>query len=261
MITLNIALWADLNIIAGLICATLDKTMDAYCGAREICLSVPYLLYNCTGLFLTILDVNSEGTGNAIIIPPSYNETEEKHLLTRNDGLAFLSSESRLSSDSVLLDSSLESRQRDNNFGKEEYNQSSIHHASFTEETGVSYSSKTDGKVRRSSSFLSWKDGKGVGFVHDGHNPKIKPCIYGPICHIPATELVVKLTASLSKTRYESNQNLSWSKPFSLVAASGSANITIPQPFASGAFLICAASVPVSGELSGRTRVIVFQPR
>ncbi|XP_074563233.1 LOW QUALITY PROTEIN: uncharacterized protein LOC141819877 [Curcuma longa] len=246
---------------SGLICATLDKTMDAYCGAREICLSVPFLLYNCTGLFLTILDVNSEGTGNAIVIPPSYNETEEKHLLTQNDGLAFLSSESRLSSGSVLFDSSLESRKCGNNFGKEEYSQSSIHHTSFAEETGVSYSSKTDGKVRRSSSFLSWKDGKGVGFVHDGHNLKIKPCIYGPISHIPATELVVKLAASLSKTRYESNRNLSWSKPFSLVTASGSANITVPQPFASGAFLICAASVPVSGELSGRTRVIVFQPR
>lgn len=238
----------------GSVCVTLDKTMDASCGAREICLSVPFLLYNCTSLFLTILDVNHEGKGNAVVIPSSYYEIEHKQLLDGKDGLALISSESISSSDPFLLDNNLEARKQDNVSTKMDCDQSSVSYE-------VSHYSEIGHKVGSSPSYLPRKAGKDAGYMHDGGSRKAKPYIYGPTVRIPANELLVKLSAALSKSRSSTSHNQTWSKPFSLIPESGSTNIIVPQPFASGAFLISAASVPVAGELSGRTRAITFQPR
>ncbi|CAL9110355.1 unnamed protein product [Musa acuminata var. zebrina] len=239
---------------SGSVCVTLDKTMDASCGAREICLSVPFLLYNCTSLFLTILDVNHEGKGNAVVIPSSYYEIEHKQLLDGKDGLALISSESISSSDPFLLDNNLEARKQDNVSTKMDCDQSSVSYE-------VSHYSEIGRKVGSRPSYLPRKAGKDAGYMHDGGSRKAKPYIYGPTVCIPANELLVKLSAALSKSRSSTSHNQTWSKPFSLVPESGSTNIIVPQPFASGAFLISAASVPVAGELSGRTRAITFQPR
>lgn len=67
--------------------------MDAYCGARELCLSVPFLLYNCTGLLLTITESNHERNGHALIIPPSYSLAGNESCLVGKQGLALLPSE------------------------------------------------------------------------------------------------------------------------------------------------------------------------
>ncbi|WOK94697.1 hypothetical protein Cni_G03402 [Canna indica] len=245
----------------GPICVTIDKTMDSSCGAREICLSVPFLLYNCTGLFLTVVDVNSEGKGSAVDIPSSYIEIEQKQLLPGKNGLALIPSELGSSSDAVLLDSSLDIIKQDNIFAKEDSKQSSVSRRKPIYKAGVSCSTSTDGKVGRSSSNLSRKVQEYVNYAHDGGDTKAKPCMYGPVGHIPANELLVKLSAALPKARSDIRQSEIWSKPFSLVPASGSTNVVIPHPFASGAFLTSVTSVTVSGELSGRTRAIIFQPR
>ncbi|KAH7688715.1 Vacuolar protein sorting-associated protein 13 [Dioscorea alata] len=77
----------------GSVCVNVEKAMDPLSGAREICLSVPYLLYNCTGVPLTIIDNNHEKKGCPQVIPSSYYLSGHEQLLARRPGLACLYSE------------------------------------------------------------------------------------------------------------------------------------------------------------------------
>ncbi|XP_073012455.1 intermembrane lipid transfer protein VPS13 isoform X2 [Typha latifolia] len=197
---------------------TLEKSMDAYCGARELCLSVPFLLYNCTNRLLTIIESNQERTRSSLTIPSSYNIIGGERHLAGKDGLALLSLgcfPSKISSAGSVIGQ----------------------HSS--------YSSKKVGNGNVAD--------EGACRVANAH-------MYAPSGYVPTTELLVKLSASLPE-RSENTRSPNWSSPFSLVPTSGSTNVVIPEPCHSGAFLISATSVPVSGELSGRTRVITFQPR
>ena len=87
-----------------------------------------------------------------------------------------------------------------------------------------------------------------------------KAYMFAPAGLTPATELLVKLNASVPNSGIEANRR-DWSTPFLLVPASGSTSLTIPQSSTSSAFLVAVTSVPVSTELFGRTKAIAFQPR
>jgi hypothetical protein len=89
---------------------------------------------------------------------------------------------------------------------------------------------------------------------------EVKAYMFAPEGHTPATEFLVKLNAYPHNNGTETPRR-DWSNPFLLVPGSGSTNITIPQSSTSGAFLVAAASIPVSTELFGRTRAIAFRPR
>uniref|UniRef100_F6I5I0 Vacuolar protein sorting-associated protein 13 VPS13 adaptor binding domain-containing protein n=1 Tax=Vitis vinifera TaxID=29760 RepID=F6I5I0_VITVI len=51
---------------------TVEKVMDAFSGARELCIFVPFLLYNCTGFSLIVSDSANEMKGNDCTIPSCY---------------------------------------------------------------------------------------------------------------------------------------------------------------------------------------------
>lgn len=88
---------------------------------------------------------------------------------------------------------------------------------------------------------------------------EVKAHMYIPPEQTPTSELLVKLSACAPVAK--SDLNSVWSSPFLLVPSSGSTNVSVPKPGGAGAFLISATSVPVSGELVGRTRAIAFHPR
>lgn len=59
--------------------------MDANSGARELYLSVPFLLYNCTDLLLTITESSCERNGSTLVIPSSFElDGQTRHLLGKN---------------------------------------------------------------------------------------------------------------------------------------------------------------------------------
>lgn len=63
----------------------LEKSMDAHSGARELYLSVPFLLYNCTDLLLTVTESSSERSGSTLMIPPSFEfDGHARHLLEKS---------------------------------------------------------------------------------------------------------------------------------------------------------------------------------
>lgn len=59
--------------------------MDARSGARELHLSVPFLLYNCTDLLLTVTESSYERSGSTLVIPPSFElDGHSRHLLQKS---------------------------------------------------------------------------------------------------------------------------------------------------------------------------------
>ncbi|EYU18028.1 hypothetical protein MIMGU_mgv1a0005351mg, partial [Erythranthe guttata] len=55
---------------------TMEKVMDAVSGAREILISVPFLLYNCTGFSLALSTSVNEMKEHNCVIPSCYNLDE-----------------------------------------------------------------------------------------------------------------------------------------------------------------------------------------
>lgn len=265
----------------GPVCVSLEKAMDAFCGAREICLSVPFLLYNCTGLLLTIIDNNHEKKGSSHVIPSCYHMIGHKELSDRKHGLALLLSEFESLSGTLDVNSSVNSFSKERILSTREkvnlyshvlstrHFQSSISYMRCFEYSsnnnldarGASQHSSVDGGIVSNPLYLSGKVGNDADYMQNGGSGKVKAYMYGPLGYFPATELMVKLCASLPQGGMENTQNPTWSSPFSLVPASGSTNVVIPKPCSSGAFLVSVTSIPVAGELSGRSRAITFQPR
>ncbi|XP_020578400.1 uncharacterized protein LOC110023361 isoform X2 [Phalaenopsis equestris] len=227
---------------AGPLSVTLEKTLDASCGAREICLSVSYFLYNCTGLQLAIVDGNQGHKGVTHVIPSSYQLMDQAQPEDEKEGLAFLSSMSN------SFQSSL------NSCSSSTGDEAMLHSQAFSSsllvglnDTNHIYSSKNVGDAAKSTVY--------------GFSKRAKPYMYAPQDHILASDLLVRLAVSSTQIRAENMHILAWSSPFSLLPAGGSINVTIPKPNASSAFLVSVTSITVSEELSERTRAITFQPR
>ncbi|PNT66537.1 hypothetical protein BRADI_3g13757v3 [Brachypodium distachyon] len=200
---------------------TLDKATDAHSGARELHLSVPFLLYNCTDLLLTVTESNYERNGSTVVIPCSFEiDGHTRHVLGKN-GLSLVSEDpsiQRFASKMPQLDF-----------------------------------------VDGCSSYSNRRDANNSEHVQK-ECEEAKAYMFAPAGHTPATELLVKLNASVPNSGTETTRR-DWSSPFLLSHASGPTSLTIPQSSTSSAFLVAVASIPVSTELFGRTKAIAFQPR
>ena len=76
----------------------LEKATDAHSGARELCLSVPFLLYNCTDLLLTVTEISYERSGSTLLIPCSFElDGHTRHVLGKN-GLSLVSEDPSIQS-------------------------------------------------------------------------------------------------------------------------------------------------------------------
>jgi len=248
--------------------------MDAFCGAREIRLYVSFLLYNCTGLVLTIVDGNHERKGSAQVIPSSYHFFADEHLLSGKQGLPLLSSESESFARTLDVNSRIISIRDKTSLYMHKLLTSHFPFP-YTYRCSSNYvsSNHLDARVDSISRFLNGRPST-IQLPYSGNNQnainhmeigpsggEVKPYMYCPCEHIPSSELMVKLCAHMPQSISRNALYPTWSSPFRLVPASGSANVVIPKPSGSGAFLISATSIPVAGELSGRTTAITFQPR
>ncbi|XP_073129939.1 intermembrane lipid transfer protein VPS13 isoform X2 [Henckelia pumila] len=79
----------DPEISDGPLYVTMEKMMDTFSGAREILISVPFLLYNCTGFSLALSNSFSETNGYSCI-PSCYNLDEQSMLVKKKDGLGLI---------------------------------------------------------------------------------------------------------------------------------------------------------------------------
>lgn len=70
--------------------------MDAVSGSRELFISVPFLLYNCTGFPLALSSPANEIKGYNCIIPSCYDLDEKNALAEKKDGLSIIFSNQKL---------------------------------------------------------------------------------------------------------------------------------------------------------------------
>lgn len=70
--------------------------MDAVSGSRELFISVPFLLYNCTGFPLALSSSANEIKGYNCIIPSCYDLDEKDVLAKKKDGLSLIFSDQNL---------------------------------------------------------------------------------------------------------------------------------------------------------------------
>ncbi|KAK9111606.1 hypothetical protein Scep_019125 [Stephania cephalantha] len=235
----------------GPIYVVLEKVVDALCGARELCISVPFLLYNCTGLPLAIAGFGNEIEGNSFSIPSCYHLDEVDKLLSKKHGLALVNSEQDSHKHcSTSKNNPLALRESSRLCGQMSLS------TGFTTRDSVAHS--LEQKI--STSQLQASECDKEFDVMDSVTRTAKACIYSPHPSSSASELMVRLSLRLPESNTGDATNSVWSSSFFLVPPSGSTSVVVPQTSTSGAFIISATSSQLS-PFSGRTRAITFQPR
>ncbi|MCL7024846.1 hypothetical protein MKW94_022445 [Papaver nudicaule] len=257
---------------------TVEKVMDAFCGSREVSISAPFLLYNCTGYPLTIAESGAEMKGNGCTIPSCYYLFDEDQNLARADGLSIFSQEDSLANPpnidhlsrsfsknhTVSLRENLDlnsQRFLNRNFNSLDSSAQFIEYTEYPDsDVRGTCLEKVNNVPNRSSQLkLTAKGNSGVSV--DADKKRGKACMYSPQPSSSEGELMVKLATCLPECVTESNRSSMWSSPFFLVPSSGSTLVVVPRAFTSRALIISVTSNPVAGPFSSRTRVITFQPR
>ncbi|XP_048318354.2 uncharacterized protein LOC107405745 isoform X2 [Ziziphus jujuba] len=252
---------------------TVEKMMDAFSGARELFIYVPFLLYNCTSFHLLISETVSEMNGVSATIPSSYDMADQLLLEEKSDGLSLVSSSGNPhakdpqrmgSSSSCHIISTrnnanpLDKKRFPSNVTSSSFLESSIepssknnfedHIASFSSSNNILLRSKT-GWTPKNSNFMGYEHGK------------VKACMYSPIPSSAAKEVMVRIRRCEPEHITKDMARTLWSSPFPIVPPSGSTTVLVPQLSSNTAFMVSVTSSSVSGPFSGRITAITFQPR
>ncbi|EPS68891.1 hypothetical protein M569_05875, partial [Genlisea aurea] len=87
---------------------------------------------------------------------------------------------------------------------------------------------------------------------------KVTACLFSPDPSSYSGEVMVKLSRYMSSTVGNFSKR-SWSVPFSLIPPTGTTSVILPQPSSASGYVLSVSSV--AAPISGRTKVITFQPR
>ncbi|KAL7589773.1 hypothetical protein Lser_V15G35826 [Lactuca serriola] len=233
------------DISKGPLYVTMEKVMDAFSGAREICIFVPFLLYNCCGFPLTIANSTNDLTTRDTL-PSCYDLDEEDPFLGKKDGLSLLSSHQILNNDGMTmrrfpLNNNLVSTRKES-FSSSGSNKKNIISTPYDEEKSlVSNNQQID--------------------LDETSRKKVNFRMYSPDPNIASSEIMVRVSRSHSESDVASTSNYTWSSEFFLVPPTGSTTVLVPRSSANSSYVISVASSAISGPYSGRTRIINFQPR
>ncbi|KAF3432303.1 hypothetical protein FNV43_RR27043 [Rhamnella rubrinervis] len=270
--SLSETLTFDTDMANGKTYVAVEKMMDAFSGARELFIYVPFLLYNCTGFPLLISESVTEMKGVSCTILSSYDMVEQIVLEEKKDGLSLVSStgnphaknpssmESSSSShiistrDTVSLHKkrlicSLISSNSNENFIEPLIKNNVENQISSLSSSKDRLLSSNSGWASRNSNFIGYEHGK------------VRACMYSPIPFSAASELMVRVRRCQPERYTKDMPNSLWSSPFHLVPPSGSTTVLVPQSSQNASFVVSVTSSAVSGPLTGRISAITFQPK
>lgn len=250
----------------GPLCITFEKVMDAFSGAREICISVPFLLYNCTGLSLVVSNAVNGTKGHCCIVPSCYDLDKQDLVPSRKDGLSLLSP--IIDSDIAPYDNSfpISSTNSYPILNSNDNRLSDNHSKSLHSSTVVHRYSHNHGLYTQKSSSSTFKNQSGSSSQSslrssdflENESDVINCCMYSPDSSFSSDKIVVKVSRFLSAC-VTHNTPESWSNAFSLVPPTGSTSVVVPQPSKSSGYVMSVSAV--AAPFSGRTKIITFQPR
>ncbi|XP_074366463.1 intermembrane lipid transfer protein VPS13 isoform X3 [Apium graveolens] len=237
---------------------SIEMIMEAASGAREIYISVPFLLYNCTAFPLVISNCVGDIRGCGCTLPSCYN-LEEDLLPSRKDGLSLLCSDQ--DSQITLHNSNMRNFSLNNRIISTrkllEPHSSQLRGASSKQICAEKSTARNSKNLSGSS---SQSNSKFPDFVEFGHK-RVSGCMYSPDPKSSASDIKVQVSRGQLKGHKDSSQNYFWSGPFSLAPSTGSIRVPVLYPSPNAGYTIAVTSTEVAGPISGRTRMITFQPR
>lgn len=231
---------------------TMEKVMVAFSGAREVCIFVPFLLYNCCGFPLIITNSTSALTTNGCTVPSCYDLDEQNIYLGKKDGLGLLSSNQFLHNDGTTR-----FPQNNNNLVSTR-KILDTHHGKFLKNTDTQKSSMNDKEIDSVS--RSKSNGKLIEF-DETKGKRVNFCMYSPDPSISSSEIMVRVSRCQFDADVEGSFDYAWSSQFFLVPPTGSTTVLVPQSSNNASYVLSVSSSAVTGPFSGRTRIINFQPR
>ncbi|KAK8498349.1 hypothetical protein V6N12_032902 [Hibiscus sabdariffa] len=257
------------DMCSGAVYVTMEKSMDAFSGARELFIYVPFLLYNCTPFPLNISEFSNEMDRTVCTLPSCYNQADNELFQGSRDGLSLLFSDQ---------DSTIESPQNESlacSFSKDRIVSTrktfDLQLGKFVRNPLSSLSQKqTDlhDLVDQKTSSNILKNRLGSSNQLSGNNDsvekdygRVKACTYSPHPISAGSEIVVCIANCIRRHNLENTANSPWSGPFLLVPPSGSTTVLVPQPSSNAMFILSVTSNAIAGACAGRTRAITFQPR
>ncbi|XP_009615133.1 uncharacterized protein [Nicotiana tomentosiformis] len=249
----------------GPLCVAIEKVMDAFCGAREICISVPFLLYNCTGFPLVVSESVNWTKGHFSVITSCYDVDEQDLILRKKDGLGIFTSNQDMdtaANSNILpvapLSNYLVTKSHDRKFSETqsiEFDNSTVLHRGSQKHD--IYASKAS--LHWSRSYTSSQSSLKSCSLTEGDAWKVNCRMYSPNPSLSSSEIMVRLCRYLPNSLMDDIPNDSWSIAFSLVPPTGSTSVTVPQPSRKSGYVTSVSAV--AAPFLGRTRIITFQPR
>ncbi|GAB2222927.1 hypothetical protein Drorol1_Dr00017059 [Drosera rotundifolia] len=259
----TIALHADSS--EGIVHVTVEKMLDASSGARQLRISVPFLLYNCTGYAFFISRSDNGIKGNCCLVPSCYYRKGPGPIVREKDGLGLISSNKtlQLGHNDSAANSHVYSRANMHQNSSMLPTDSSIFcGSSLTNNGGLDFHG-TNGCGS------SLRGELGVEFLSDFTSPSlvnngdvhVQPFMYSPDPSVPASEITVRISKHIPEQAMDNQSKSSWSNSFFLLAPSGSTTVFVPDSSSNSISVISVASNLLDNPFSGRTRAITFQPR
>ncbi|OWM73838.1 hypothetical protein CDL15_Pgr018898 [Punica granatum] len=239
----------------GPINATLEKKLDAFSGARELFVYVPFLLYNCLGFPLCLADSASEvASGTVCTIPSCYDLVEEEPIQMKMDGLGLLSSSEDYKNGSP--NSAVISTRRFVNMPTGGMaSVVNLRKKNYVENPGEWIGNSTNRTCPTNISDLR------NSCVVDNEGAKVRAFAYVPKLSSYSSDNMVRVRRSFLESVGGKQLGFSWSDPFPLDPASGSTTVLVPQRIQNAAYVVSVNSTALSEPFAGRTRAISFQPR
>ncbi|KAG4203337.1 hypothetical protein ERO13_A05G394600v2 [Gossypium hirsutum] len=254
---------------SGPIYVTMEKMMDAFSGARELFIYVPFLLYNCTPFPLSISESANEMDRTVCTLPSCYDQVDNELFQGTRDGLSLLFSNQHSAIESPQIESLGLSFSKDRIVSTRKTFDLQL--GRFVRNPLISLSQKqTDqhDSVDKKNSSNNLKNRLGSSTRLSGNNDfmekecgMVKACIYSPHPISSGSEIMVCVANSSRGHNSENVPSSPWSGPFLLVPPSGSTTVLVPQPLSNAMFILSVTSNAIPGAFAGRTRAITFQPR
>lgn len=230
---------------ADLVVATeVELIINTVTGIREICISVPFWLYNCSGFDLAVIDGDDIFFGRqkylAKMMTEDIDKQQQKPDFRR--GLANLQTcEEQVDKLSLGW------------FPKRGVRNISQCPTNFSFHT---LSSNASPSADAKESILSDND----NFVDK--RGSLLPHMYSPVKGTESSEhrLRARVVHSVNM-EIRSTMEQSWSRPFSVDIPDGITTVKVPHPENRGAYVFSVICNPVLGSGTGRTKTVTFRPR
>ncbi|XP_038879510.1 uncharacterized protein LOC120071354 isoform X2 [Benincasa hispida] len=249
---------------------TLDKSVDAFSGSRELNFFVPFLLYNCTAIPLWISESAYEQKGMSIFVPSYYDIVEHEHSAGKRDGLRSITGCSDSHAISPRWHNSLVKKpvstlensnpHLDNLNGRIFVSRNHLqkfYALSNKNDFNLKSSQNTSNVSSSSCDYACERDPNSLDF----NQVKVRAHMFSPCKPSSAEEVMVRVSRSLPECAIEDTRSVSWSSPFYLVPRNGSATVLIPQSSPNAANVVSVTSSTISGSFPEMTSIIMFQPR